>query len=155
MSKLPGSPRKIGNPPREMGKLLAFFGFFRSMEKMAWDGPKWGREDFFPTNPGLANILGRMDLDFENFYFFHFLDPKFLDFQVPHPGWIAARAKKLKKYKLSKSKYGLPKMLARSGLVGNKSSWPHLGQFHVFFPWAGICLQFCLFTRFGPLLLST
>ena len=53
------------------------------MEKMAWDGPKWGREDFFPTNPGLANILGRTDLDFENFYFFHFLDPKFLDFQVP------------------------------------------------------------------------
>ena len=53
------------------------------MEKMAWDGPKWGREDFFLANPGLANILGRMDLDFEDFYFFHFLDPKFLDFQVP------------------------------------------------------------------------
>ena len=53
------------------------------MEKMAWDGPKGGREDFFPTNPDLANILGRTDLDFENFYFFHFLDPKFLDFQVP------------------------------------------------------------------------
>ena len=53
------------------------------MEKMAWDGPKWGREDFFPANPGLANILGRTDLNFEDFYFFHFLDPKFLDFQVP------------------------------------------------------------------------
>ena len=53
------------------------------MEKMAWDGPKWGREDFFPTNPDLANILGRKDLDFEDFYFFYFLDPKFLDFQVP------------------------------------------------------------------------
>ena len=52
------------------------------MEKMAWDGPKWGREDFFPTNPDLANILGRTDLDFENFYFFHFLDPKFPEFQV-------------------------------------------------------------------------
>ena len=38
---------------------------------------------FVPTNPDLANILGRTDLDFENFYFFHFLDPKFLDFQVP------------------------------------------------------------------------
>ena len=34
------------------------------MEKMAWGGPKWGREDFFATNPGLANILGRTDLDF-------------------------------------------------------------------------------------------
>ena len=53
------------------------------MEKIAWDGPKWGREVFFPTNPDLADILGRMDLDFENFYFFHFLDPTFLDFQVP------------------------------------------------------------------------
>ena len=53
------------------------------MEKMAWDGPKWGREGFFLANPGLANILGRMDLDFENFYFPIFLDPKFLDFQVP------------------------------------------------------------------------
>ena len=53
------------------------------MEKMASDGPKQGREDFFPTNPDLADILGRMDFDFENFYFFHFLDSKFLDFQVP------------------------------------------------------------------------
>ena len=53
------------------------------MEKMAWGGPKWGREDFFLANPGLANILGRMDLDFETFYVSHFLDPTFLDFQVP------------------------------------------------------------------------
>ena len=50
------------------------------MEKIAWDGPKWGREDFFPTNPDLANILGRTDLHFENLYFSNFLD---LDFQVP------------------------------------------------------------------------
>ena len=57
------------------------------MEKMASDGPKRGQEDFFPTNPDLANILGRTDLDFENFYLFHFLDPKFLDFQVPN-FWI-------------------------------------------------------------------
>ena len=53
------------------------------MENMAWDGPKWGQEDFFPTNPDLADILGRTDLDFENLYVFYFLDPKFLDFQVP------------------------------------------------------------------------
>ena len=49
---------------------------------MAWDGPKCCQEDF-PTNPDLADILGRTDLDFENFHFFHFVDPKFLDFQVP------------------------------------------------------------------------
>ena len=53
------------------------------MEKMAWDGPKWGQEDFFPTNPDLADILGRTDLEFENFHSLHFVDPKFLDFQVP------------------------------------------------------------------------
>ena len=41
-----------------------------------------GQEDFFPTNPDLADILGRTDLNFENFYFFEVLDPKFLDFQV-------------------------------------------------------------------------
>ena len=52
------------------------------MEKMAWGGPKWGREDFFPTNPDLANILGRTELDVENFHFIDLLDPKFLDFQV-------------------------------------------------------------------------
>ena len=53
------------------------------MEKMAWDGPKWGQEDYFPTNLDLADILGKTDLEFENFHFFHFVDPKFLDSQVP------------------------------------------------------------------------
>ena len=45
--------------------------------------PNGARRIFVPTNPDLANILGRTDLDFENFYFCHVLDPKFLDFQVP------------------------------------------------------------------------
>ena len=53
------------------------------MGKMAWDGPKWDQEDFVSTNPDLADILGRKDLDFENYYSFAFLDPKILDFQVP------------------------------------------------------------------------
>ena len=53
------------------------------MEKIAWDGPKWGREDLFPANPDLADILGDMDLDFENFNFEDFLDSKFVDFQFP------------------------------------------------------------------------
>ena len=60
-----------------------FFDFCQSMEKMAWDGPKWGQEDFVPTNPNLADILGRTDLDFGIFCFFDSSDPKFLDFQVP------------------------------------------------------------------------
>ena len=53
------------------------------MEKLTPDGPKWGQEYFFPTNPDLADILGDMDFDFENSYLFIFLDPKFPDFQVP------------------------------------------------------------------------
>ena len=38
---------------------------------------------FFPTNPDLADILGDPDFDFENFYFWNLLYPKFHDFQVP------------------------------------------------------------------------
>ena len=34
---------------------------------MGREGPKWGREVFFPTNKNLADILGRTDFDFENF----------------------------------------------------------------------------------------
>ena len=40
------------------------------MEKIASDGPKWGQEDFFPTNADLADVLGRTDLNFENLYIF-------------------------------------------------------------------------------------
>ena len=47
--------------------------FFWPTQKMGPDGPKWGQEDFFPTNPDLANILGRTDFDFENLYFLDFL----------------------------------------------------------------------------------
>ena len=47
------------------------------MEKMASDGPKWGQEDFFPTNPDLADILGRTDMDLESFIFLIFWNPDF------------------------------------------------------------------------------
>ena len=58
------------------------------MQKMGPEGPKWAKEDFFPTNPDLADILGRTDLNFENFDFFDFSDPnsqisRFPDFQTP------------------------------------------------------------------------
>ena len=39
------------------------------MEKMAWDGPKWGPRGLFPVHPDLADILGRTDFDLENLYF--------------------------------------------------------------------------------------
>ena len=50
---------------------------------MGQEAPNQGQEDLFPTNPDLADILGRADLNFEKFYVFHLLDPKLLDFQVP------------------------------------------------------------------------
>ena len=52
------------------------------MEKMAWGGPKWVREDFLPTNLDLADILGRTDLDFENFDFL-FFGPQISGFPGP------------------------------------------------------------------------
>ena len=62
---------------------LYFCGPWNKLLEMAPNGAR----SFFPTNPDLANILGRMDFNFEKFDFFHFLDPKFLDFQVPRfPG---------------------------------------------------------------------
>ena len=55
---------------------LHCFGTGRKWLGMAPNGPG----GFFPTNPDLADILGRTDLEFESFDFFDFLDPKFLDF---------------------------------------------------------------------------
>ena len=46
-----------------------------------------GPGGFFPTNPDLADILGRTDLDFENFYFWDFLGPKFLAWAHLGPAW--------------------------------------------------------------------
>ena len=53
------------------------------MEKLPQMAPNGTLDVFVPTNPDLADILGRTDLNFDNFYFFVFLDPKLLDFQVP------------------------------------------------------------------------
>ena len=50
------------------------------------NSPEWpqiGLVGFFPTNPDLADMLGRMDLNSDNFYVFDFVDTNFLDFQVP------------------------------------------------------------------------
>ena len=38
---------------------------------------------FFPTNQGLADILGRTDLHSENLHFSDFGDSRFPDFQIP------------------------------------------------------------------------
>ena len=56
------------------------FWIFGIHGKIICNDMKGGREVLFPANPDLADILGDMDLDFENFHFF--LDSKFMDFQV-------------------------------------------------------------------------
>ena len=73
-----------------------------------------GPGGFFPTNPDLANILGRTDIDFENFYFLDFLDLTFSGFQIPRfPNF---------------QKSGLGQVWAG---LGPGRAWARLG------PWAG------------------
>ena len=60
------------------------FYIFPAHGKNGLRWPQIGPGGFFPTNPDLANILGKTDLNVENFYFFYFLDPKFPDFQLSH-----------------------------------------------------------------------
>ena len=40
------------------------------MQQLVGNGMKWGQEDFFLTNPDLADILGDTDFDFDNFMCF-------------------------------------------------------------------------------------
>ena len=70
-------------PPRENRQNFRIFLIFPVHGKNGLRWPQIGPGGFFPTNPDLADILGRTDLDFENVYLIYFLDPKFLDFQVP------------------------------------------------------------------------
>ena len=52
------------------------------MEKMAWNGPKWGQEEALLIQtlpPFWAERIWILII----FIFFIFSDPKFLDFQVP------------------------------------------------------------------------
>ena len=59
---------------------LHVLDFSGPRKKLAQMGPNGARRIFVPTNPDLADILGRTDLDFEIFYFGDFWIP---NFQVP------------------------------------------------------------------------
>ena len=62
-----------------------FSGPWKKLPEIALNGAS---RFFFPTNPDIADILGRTDLDFENLYFLDFGGCKFPDFQVPRfPGF--------------------------------------------------------------------
>merc|ERR1712185_288669 len=73
-----------------MPKINIFFYLFGPCKK--W--PRWlqmGPGGFFPTNPDLADVLGRTDFDFENLYF---LD--FVGFQIPRfPGPQISRSSEI------------------------------------------------------------
>ncbi len=60
-------------PPRKISKILTFFGFSRPTQKIGREGPKWGGDASFRHKKNLADILGRTDFDFENFYFLIFV----------------------------------------------------------------------------------
>ena len=68
-SKGPHRVNRVHWPTKENMKILSILVIFPVHGKNASDGPKWGQEDLFPTNPDLADILGRTDLDFVNFAF--------------------------------------------------------------------------------------
>ena len=60
-------------PTKENRQFFRFFSIFPVHGKNGLRWPQMGPRAFFPTNPDLANILGRTDFDFENFYFLDFL----------------------------------------------------------------------------------
>ena len=82
-SKGPNRVNRAHWPTKENRQNFSNFSIFSVYGKNGLRWPQIGPGGFFPTNPDLADMLGRTDLNFEIFYFFDFLDPTFLDFQVP------------------------------------------------------------------------
>ena len=52
---------------------------------------KWGREVLIPANPDLADILGNMNLDFENFHLRDIFGLQISGFPGSHLNWLALR----------------------------------------------------------------
>ena len=57
-------------PHRENRQNFRILGIFSVHGKIALRWPQIGPGGFFPTNPDLADILGRTDLNFEDFLIF-------------------------------------------------------------------------------------
>ena len=82
------------NPPPPVWQKNTIFCIVRTHEKIDPKWPQMGPGSFFPTNPDLADILGRTNFDPDNFYFLGFFGlqisgfpgpqiSKLPDFQVP------------------------------------------------------------------------
>ena len=63
-----------------------FFDFFRSIRKMAWDGPKWGRDVFFRRIQTLPTFWATWILILRLFMLGLVLDPKFPRFRNSRTG---------------------------------------------------------------------
>ena len=104
MSPVPISPHRVDSSkgPNQVNRahwstkenhvfvcMFVFFVPVHGKHGLRWS--QMGPGGFFPTNPDLADILGRTDLNFETFHFGDELNPKFLDFRVPRSGnfWIS------------------------------------------------------------------
>ena len=71
-ARAPNRVNRAHGPTKENRQKFCIFSIFPAH---AENGPRWpqmGPGRFFPTNPDLADILGRTDFDFENFYFLDF-----------------------------------------------------------------------------------
>ena len=64
-------------PPRKISKIWALFGFFRSVEKMGREGPKWGGDAFFRHDKISPTIWAERILILRTFDFWIFWGPKF------------------------------------------------------------------------------
>ena len=74
-------------PTKENRRISCIFWICSAHGKFGLGWHQMGPRGFFPTNPDLADILGRTDFDLENFYFWDFLGPKFLAWAHVGPTW--------------------------------------------------------------------
>ena len=129
---------------------MYFFRFVRPTQKIAWDGPKWGREVLFPANPDLAREAPPLGLSvFFGTKIFGTPQlvgtlPQALLFSQKNSPQISGNleiweAENLEIWdpknpqKILKIKIRVAQNDARSGLAGKRTSRPHLGPSQAIF----------------------
>ena len=135
---------------------FAFFDFF-CLWKNGLKWPQIGPGGFFPTNPDLADIFGRTDLNFENSFFFlifwtpNFWISRFPDLQIS--GFPGPQISKFPDFQVPRSSRRLRVSLASLGILGshyltnskgpnrvNRAPWPtkeNKQNFNSFFDFSG------------------
>ena len=76
-------------PTKENRQNFCIFSILPAHAKNALKWHQMGPGGFFPTNPDLADILGRTDLNFESSYFLIFWAQKFWISRSPDPRFLA------------------------------------------------------------------